>query len=194
MGLDKDANSQKDRLDRWLNQALREYGDVEPRAGLERRILANLEIAQCEKVSTPWWRAFAISALTACVVLSIWLGMHRPHQKSLPVANPHMLGAVNVAPARNPTLSSRPARTAIRRATRHASPRQPELAVEPRLAQFPSPQPLTEQEQLLARYVRNFPEEARIVAREQTEAEAGKQLEELAMEKSLGINSDQRER
>lgn len=194
MNLDKHANSQKDRLDRWLDSALRQYGDTEPRAGLERRIIANLEIAQRERISAPWWRAFAISVLAACFVLSIWVGMNRAHRKSAPVARPLVLGAVNTAFPPRPASSPGHRRSLARRATRHASPPQPKFAVEPRLAQFPSPRPLTEQEQLLARYVRNFPQEARIVAREQTEVEAGKQLEELAMEKSLGVNSDQRER
>jgi len=190
MGPDKFATSQKDCIDRWLDSAVVQYGNAEPRTGLECRILANLEKAQCEKISTPWWRAFSISVPAACVVLSIWLGMYRPHQKSPPVPNPHVLGAVNAAFPQNQASSPGHRRPLARRATRHAPPRQHELAVEPRLAQFPSPQPLTEQEQLLERYVRNFPEEARIVAREQTEAEAGKRLEELAMEKSLGVNSD----
>jgi len=69
-----------------------------------------------------------------------------------------------------------------------------QLARSPKLSQFPSPQPLSEQERLLVRYVTDFPQEAAMVAKAQARAEAERQLEELAADKTLQINSDQQER
>ena len=62
----------------------------------------------------------------------------------------------------------------------------------PRLDQFPSPRPLSEQEQMLARYVREFPQEAVLVARAQTERR--KELEKLLADGPSKIDSDQQER
>jgi hypothetical protein len=43
------------------------------------------------------------------------------------------------------------------------------VAEEPRLEQFPSPRPLSEQEEMLARYVQEETQEAKLVAKAQTE-------------------------
>jgi hypothetical protein len=67
-----------------------------------------------------------------------------------------------------------------------------EVAKEPRLSQFPSPRPLSEQEQLLVRYVTESPDEAVLVAKEQ--AERQKELEELIGNESSKADSDQIER
>lgn len=61
-----------------------------------------------------------------------------------------------------------------------------------KLDQFPSPQPLTEQERLLARYVQDYPQEAVILAREQAEFE--KEIEQWKRDLSLEIHSDRQER
>jgi hypothetical protein len=45
----------------------------------------------------------------------------------------------------------------------------PSVAANPKLAQFPSPQPLGEQERLLAEYVASFPEQASLVAEARAE-------------------------
>jgi len=45
------------------------------------------------------------------------------------------------------------------------------MAAEDRLDRFPSPQPLSEQELALARYVSEFPQEATLIARTQAEFE-----------------------
>jgi hypothetical protein len=57
------------------------------------------------------------------------------------------------------------------------------------LEQFPSARPLSEEEQMLARYVREFPQEAVLVAQDQ--AKAHKELEELIEAESLKNDSYQ---
>ena len=52
----------------------------------------------------------------------------------------------------------------------HALRTAPVVAAVPKLDQFPSPHPLSEQERMLASYVAQFHDEAVIVARARTEA------------------------
>jgi hypothetical protein len=183
-------------LDQWLEKALREYGNAEPRAGLENRILANLESAQNTSLSRiSLWRAFAVPALAACVILAIWIGssINRAPRKTATISKSPMQSLTS-ASRETPEVPRESVHAEPRRPKGHPWPPQFEVTKEPRLQQFPSPERLTVQEQLLARYARNFPQDARIVADEQTRAEAKKQLEELAMDKALDSNSDQKER
>jgi hypothetical protein len=60
------------------------------------------------------------------------------------------------------------------------------------LAQFPSPRPLTEQEQFLRIYVRNFPQQAAIVAQDQTKTD--QEMEKLLADEFSVRESDQQER
>jgi hypothetical protein len=55
-----------------------------------------------------------------------------------------------------------------------------QLAQAPKMEQFPAPSPLTDQEKMLARYVRNFPERAALMARAQTELRKRDELEMAA--------------
>jgi hypothetical protein len=67
-------------------------------------------------------------------------------------------GEIRQAPQQPPraTYASRPTRAV-------------EIIVEPRLQQFPSPQPLSKQEEMLATYVAQYPDEAVAAARAQAE-------------------------
>jgi hypothetical protein len=60
----------------------------------------------------------------------------------------------------------------------------------PRLGQFPSQRPLSEQEELLVRYVRESPQEAVLVARAQAERE--KELEKLIRDESPNVDQQER--
>jgi hypothetical protein len=53
------------------------------------------------------------------------------------------------------------------------------MARPPKLDQFPSPQPLSEQEKILQSYVAENPEQAVLLARSRTEALRQDQLEEM---------------
>ena len=67
-----------------------------------------------------------------------------------------------------------------------------DLASEPRLEQFPSPSPLSEEEKLLKEFVRNSPQEAVLVA--QAQAERQKELDRLMADRASKSESDQQER
>lgn len=69
------------------------------------------------------------------------------------------------------------------------------VATGPKLDQFPSPQPLTEQELALARYVREFPQEADLIATAQVENEkAIQQKMQDTRSETEGYDSNQQER
>ncbi len=63
----------------------------------------------------------------------------------------------------------------------------------PKLDQFPSPQPLSEQERILAGYVENFPERAALVAKMQSEDLRRERLEEMKAFPSSNIGADSEE-
>lgn len=60
---------------------------------------------------------------------------------------------------------------------------------QPKLDQFPTPRPLSEQEKLLVRYVHEFPEEALLIAKAQAESE--KEIEQLSGNQPPETNPDQ---
>jgi hypothetical protein len=188
MGSDEDVNLREERVDQWLDRALRRYGDVEPRAGLEQRIFTNVARAESERdIGTRWQWAFALTALTGVIAFAIWMGSGATHHARGPVAsltlNQMIAKSSQVRPARAPRRGPRKNPRQISRAAR---PNRAER--EPRLAQFPSPRPLTEQEQMLRRYVTELPQEAVLVA--QAQAERQKEIDKL-FEKESNIEFDQ---
>lgn len=183
----------RDPFDNMLGKALRQYGDVEPRIGLENRILANLQVAGNRAHSKYRWVLAGAAATVLIIAISggIW---HRA-----------------LAPARNITISAVPknalqavgsktvpqtpqvAKTRARRQRRHniaaasvASNSTPKLDQFPsplplsQQDQFPSPLPLTQQELLFASYAEHFPKEALLLVQEQRDFEEEIRVAELA--------------
>ena len=152
--------------DRELDAALARYGVAEPRAGLEGRILANLASVRAERgrsvASTPWlWPA--VGVLTVALIgaaATMWRsgGMT---QSPAPVAQKSE-PAVRSAPVANATaaagdIEKQVAPVATERGVRRMAPSAKFVAVkttekEPKLEQFPSPEPLSEEEKLMIRY------------------------------------------
>lgn len=173
--------NRQDQFDHWLDDALRQYGNAEPRSGLETRILANLRAAQNHAARRSTWTwILAGSTVSALVIASLWFsGESHEHQRknatTVSIKAPVLQDRADVAPLSSsqnkPTTTKHAARKARRTNSRL------ELAGAPRLSQFPSPRPLSEQERLLLAYVREFPKEAAEVAREQAERE--KEMEAL---------------
>lgn len=174
--IDPNKTQPEDELDCLLDAALAKYVDADPRPGLENRVLANLRCGQSS--TNPWWRWGLAAALAAIlIVLVSSLRSNRSHPTT---ANP-----TQVTPSRR--IPSQP----IVPEVQHAAIRnfgadqnnslRPVLAVRaprhktvvsenPRLDQFPSPQPLNDQERMLALYIAEFSDEAVIVAKVRTEA------------------------
>jgi hypothetical protein len=163
-------------LDRELDAALAKYAAVEPRIGLEERILANLRAKRERRATNSWWRWSAVAALSALLLVTgvfAWKS-RRPaqniaaHVLITSQTNAHdgtpnaPQDGVAAFPSRK-TGAGRQLKTPSRRAPA------PVLSSAPKLEQFPSPQPLSEQETILARYVTKFPEHAALIAQARTE-------------------------
>ena len=182
----------KNRLDQWLDRTLERYGSAEPRIGLETRILANLA---AEKVRLAagrrrWW-ALGTATAMAAVGIAVWLGSssnNRSHSPSDYTGNATAQRQQTSDRNRQSVVEQLSAKVKMQRRTRPPSTSRVELAESPKLSQFPSPRPPSEQEQLLARYVREFPEEAVMVARAQ--AERQRELERLIADEAAKIDSE----
>lgn len=175
----------EDELDRILDTGLAAHAAVEPRAGLEDRILANLRAEQARPVGgRAWWQwglAGAVAVVVAVGVLT-WkssrilhpvIANHPPaamQQPSTQEANPHAAGDIAVAK-----------HTPVRRHGQRLAHAAAAEAAVPKLDQFPSPQPLSAEEIALAQYARNFPKEAQLVAQAQEEfaLEAQKEMNDV---------------
>jgi hypothetical protein len=162
-----------DALDRELDIALAQFAAVEPRAGLEDRVLANLRIEQGRAPEPSWWRWPALAALAAVLLVTVSLVWRSAKPKpDITVQHPpkathfdaHVAGnrGGGSVPHQEAGSKRRPKPPAVSHAV-------PEIASAAKLDQFPSPQPLSEQESILARYVTKYPEHAALIAQARTE-------------------------
>jgi hypothetical protein len=189
------ADEKHEELDRTLDAAMAKYAAVEPRAGLEDRVLANLRAQRQQAQRPAWWRWELVGALAGVVIMAIALAWRAGRSAHLPTANHpttteqvRRAASVPAAFAGGRLLGNTPARAshsggAI--AVRKAVPRAQAVAqANPKLDVFPSPQPLSEEELALAQYVRNFPTDAKLVAQAQeaSEREALAKMQSLANE------------
>lgn len=186
-----------DELDRFLDAALTKYLAVDPRAGLEGRILAHLHAAE-EPVEDHAWRSWLTTAVTALVIVAVvfaWRSGKTAHpqianrpptstQSPLQSGTQAVSRDVKAAPGRRPVPTHR--------SIAHHSVA-PVMASYPKLDQFPSPQPLSEQEKILASYVARFHDEAVLVAQARSEALQRDREEEMRQaESGSGDNSQAR--
>ena len=159
----------ENQIDAALDSALRKYGQAEPRQGLDGRVLANLR-AESERLNARrngWPVPVAVSAVLI-IGAAIFVGRERGGAGKEIVAERAPSVRQNSSGsgiAAVPVASISPSKKITR-------PVQPVLAkqtADPRLPQFPSPQPLSQQEEMLARYVEELPSEAKQIAQAQTE-------------------------
>lgn len=182
---DKDRGKE---MDRWIDDALSEYGKAEPRPGLEGRVLARLAEARRESSRTRrWWSALAFSAAAILALVMVWRQRSEPpHTNPITnVATAPQTGVHGAGEKRPLDKNANSARENNSLAVAEKRSNHRTLAVAatqgvPKLEQFPAPQALSEQEQLLARYVQEFPQKAALVARAQTELRKQDELEMAA--------------
>jgi hypothetical protein len=167
------ADQEKDKqmqIDEMLDSLLASYSSAEPRPGLETRILANIRDAEGREASRGWWNlkwvwagmAFAL-AVAILIVFSRdqsprsvptqakrpEIQQSSPKKESVPeqsVAGTKISAQVKHDPVREVQFHHRQSSPA----TRHESKVS---------AIFPTPTPLSEQEQLLLIYLANTPRE-----------------------------------
>jgi|SRR5580658_3038371 hypothetical protein len=196
------ADRKQYELDRALDATLAQYAAVEPRAGLDDRILANLRAERARVPEGGSWRWGVAVALAAMVIVALALTLKSGKQSRPVVANhwsattqgskePAILAASSGGANQHPLHASNSAK---KQTTNHIR-RETVVAANPKLDQFPSPQPLSEQELALARYVSEFPEEATLIARTQAEFENEiRQQMKDARSETDDYGSDQQER
>jgi hypothetical protein len=167
----------RNELDRELDAALAKYAALEPRPGLEDRVLANLKAERGKVHERGWWRWSAVAALAAMVLLAVALAWrwgrpspeivrHRPSSTTQGAQPPKTQIATNTKENGIRSQRPRPAQKNIGHRNGH-----PEVvAAYPKLDQFPSPQPLSEQEKILADYVAQYPDQAALIAEARSEA------------------------
>jgi hypothetical protein len=200
----------KDDLDRALDAALAKYAAVEPRAGLEGRILARVGTEQARPADSAWlsgWRWRWAASVTAVFVVTLALAWSwRAHWQSVTQNHP-MATTPRQKIANKPVnaeVAARNENPAITQGRMAAGPAFPspqahpsrnrssaaEAAVSayPKLDRFPSPRPLTDEERALRRYVQDFPQEALLTALAQEASEIEMQQKMNAVEPA---NSEQ---
>ncbi len=152
-------------LDRILDAALAKYAAAEPRGGLEQRILANLRSVEVPLPKRAWW-PWGFSVATLAIVVAIITPVWKARNSSHPLVT-NRPNITNPAAAAIPPQIARIAPSKKEHGRRHTAAvrrTEPVLAAAPKLDQFPSPQPLTEQERILAGYVAQFHDQAVLVA------------------------------
>jgi len=182
----KQLDENHDELDSALDVALAKYAAVEPRPGLEDRVLANLRAEQSRAPERAWWRWGLAGALATVVVVALALAWRSGKPDPPVIANHPSTAAPSVKQSGMQAGSNG---GAIPSAPVRRSRPKVQMAVNPKLDQFPSPQPLSEQEKLLLRYVHEFPQEAVLIAKAQAESE--KEIERLIVNQPPGANPNQ---
>jgi len=170
-GWQQNAGHRGDAQDRGLDAALAKYAAVEPRTGLEERVLANLRGEREQLGTRSWWAWIAVGALAAVVVVVAamlsWRHANYAGKHDSPTEAPRVAGTQVV---RNSEMNGTAPRTRTlgKRSSVHL--RRTENAAGPKLDVFPSPLPMSEQEKMLASYVSEYPKEAALIAQLRTEA------------------------
>jgi len=179
----------KERLDQWLDSAFRQYGNAEPRAGLEQRVLANMNKQQERIAPRSLWALTTAAAVAVIVFLWLAIGpQHTKHQPNEAQSRAHPVFQ-DLPPLRP---SSGEPKRAPKEMRRIAGRNRTQVAAAPRLSQFPSVRPLSTQELELANYVKHFPNEARLLAQEHEQFE--KQIEEAQRSATNGTTLREQER
>lgn len=205
--IDPNKTPPENELDRLLDAALARYANVDPRPGLDERILANL---RCEQpVAYGWWHwglATAVAAILVALAFGLRSGRLNPAVSNHPVADHPMSNRPqkNLSPP-NPAPEVRQASDDDRDVVHRPTPRpvlrsrvlrhETGVPKNPKLDQFPSPQPLSAEEIALAQYVRNFPKDAQLIAeaQRQFDLETEKEMNEAGSE-NRSVSSIQQER
>jgi hypothetical protein len=204
----KNSRDHDDDLDRMLDSALAKYAAVEPRAGLQERILARLYYESPQVVRT-WWRWGLAFAVTAIAVAAVGLAL-RPATHSEPVVKnfPSITAPKITIPQNRETkkpevqTANEIPSTAEQRHGESAHKDRPqftrtEVAVTPvpRLEHFPSVQTPSPEVAAMVQYAKQFPQDALVIAQAQEEFEAEIQQDmQSDATQTKPSNSDRQER
>jgi len=158
--------TENDELDHVIDAALSKYAAVDPRAGLEERVLANLRGQRGQAPPRSWfgWAAAMALAVVIILVASLLWSARKPHlvQAPQPVVQPPI---DEVQIASHPVLPPQNIGS-IRKSAKNRNPHSTAATTAaPRLSQFPSPEGMSDQEKMLADYTAEYREQAVLIAR-----------------------------
>ena len=177
---------ENDALYRELDAALAKYAAVEPRAGIEERVLANLRAERTRVADRGWWRwgVAATAAAVIAVAVAVISNSARPSRPANPplATTQHLSNPGTQMANHHSETVGRRGGGPVRRTNRHPAQSTAVVTAVPKLDQFPSPQPLSEQEKILASYVSEYPEHAALIARARMEVLRRDREEELREE------------
>jgi hypothetical protein len=185
------AADDKDRIEQWLDSALRQLGDVQPRVGLEARILANVEASRRLVAGRRRWVFAVASVAVVCIALiATWRRetIQRTGSRIARVSSPIVDG-----PFAPPSAASLPAARKTPRRAVQPSPRSAASRSAPAHSQqFPSPLPLTERELALVKYAKSFPQDAELIAQEQQVFDQEIQDRSRELQREMQVSSHER--
>jgi hypothetical protein len=192
------SQDQPGKLDRMLDATLAKYAAVEPRAGLEERILSHLRAEPLRSPRHGWlqWELAGAVAVIAVVAILAWSTSRVTHRviANHPPATIPRPATQETKPAPHATDEVADVkRASVPKPVARRAPTSTAVALYPKLDQFPSPQPLTAEEIVLAQYVKNFPQEAQLVAQAQEEfaLETQKVMNDVGSETRLAGSTQQ---
>jgi hypothetical protein len=158
------ADREKDKqIDEMLDSLLASYSSVEPRPGLETRILANLRDSAISETLPGWWNfKWLWAAVVAAGIIIAAVVIHEQQRTTAPTN----VVVKNSKPVPQPEIQSNvPVAHEEAAMIHHHHPPLPKqkqnatLALNERPAVFPTPAPLSEQEKLLLSYLAGTPRE-----------------------------------
>ncbi len=163
-------------LDNILDEALSEYREAEPLAGLEDRVLHRLQLQPHER-PVAWWKWAAIAACAVVLAFAVWL-TSRPHA---PTAQPGTEARNLAVPAETKPTAQTPrsapplprelpkesGRNTGNRVLPSTTSQSPIAAVNNRGSDSaPSPAPLTGEERQLLALAQTHPDALRAISQE----------------------------
>jgi hypothetical protein len=191
MNMDEKENIDRSRNDVFttelLDAALTNYRSAAPRPGLEQRILANVRIRRQRALWVGWaWRLGAAAAVLAIAVAAYRLDSHHRPALTPPIGEIREPAAPEVVSAPLTATPLAPPRPSRRSRLRSRRPRNPSAGQEGRVASseprkdvFPTPRPVTEQEQLLVRFIQEAPKPVLLAVIEEEQGVRPLEIKEL---------------
>lgn len=168
----------KDQFDNILHEALSEYREVEPLAGIEDRVLERLRLQPAPR-RVSWWKWAAVAACAAMVLVAIWIGagsirLHDapPNQaatRQQEVANPgttpageksngYQKHAPQVIASENVRTHGEGTQAAQGLPSEYVAHVETASSNGPKAGEFPSPTPLTAEEHVLLALAKENPD------------------------------------
>lgn len=149
-------DKRKEFVDELLDASLRRYAQVEPRPGLEERLLAGVP-EEAQRFAWPHWAWIPAATVAILLAALAFYATRQTPVPSAPIVAQQPPAAIIPAPVVSEPAPA--ARASVSRSTAERAQLAGRLGAGPRLATFPARAPLSEQERLLLLFVQQAPKE-----------------------------------